>query len=117
TAMGSRKLKSWILNPLKNKQIILDRYAKIEVLNNEFILKEELNNLLYEVYDIERLSGKVINGSLNARDLLQLKNSLAVLPKIRDIIGQLKFNYDIKTHNEIYSLLEDAIAEDPPISV
>ena len=117
TAMGSRKLKSWILNPLKNKQIILDRYAKIEVLNNEFILKEELNNLLYEVYDIERLSGKVINGSLNARDLLQLKNSLAVLPKIRDIIGQLNFNYDIKTHNEIYSLLEDAIAEDPPISV
>ena len=117
TAMGSRKLKSWILNPQKNKQIILDRYAKIEVLNNEFILKEELNNLLYEVYDIERLSGKVINGSLNARDLLQLKNSLAVLPKIRDIIGQLKFNYDIKTHNEIYSLLEDAIAEDPPISV
>ena len=117
TAMGSRKLKSWILNPLKNKQIILDRYAKIEVLNNEFILKEELNNLLYEVYDIERLSGKVINGSLNARDLLQLKNSLAVLPKIRDIIGQLKFNYDIKTHKEIYSLLEDAIAEDPPISV
>ena len=117
TAMGSRKLKSWILNPLKNKQIILDRYAKIEVLNNEFILKEELNNLLYEVYDIERLSGKVINGSLNARDLLQLKNSLAVLPKIRDIIGQLKFNYDIKTHNEIYNLLEDAIAEDPPISV
>ena len=117
TAMGSRKLKSWILNPLKNKQIILDRYAKIEVLNNEFILKEELNNLLYEVYDIERLSGKVINGSLNARDLLQLKNSLAVLPKIRDIIGQLKFNYDIKTHNEIYSLLEDAIAEDPPVSV
>ena len=117
TAMGSRKLKSWILNPLKNKQIILDRYAKIEVLNNEFILKEELNNLLYEVYDIERLSGKVINGSLNARDLLQLKNSLAVLPKVRDIIGQLKFNYDIKTHNEIYSLLEDAIAEDPPISV
>ena len=117
TAMGSRKLKSWILNPLKNKQIILDRYAKIEVLNNEFILKEELNNLLYEVYDIERLSGKVINGSLNARDLLQLKNSLAVLPKIRDIIGQLKFNYDIKTHKDIYSLLEDAIAEDPPISV
>ena len=117
TAMGSRKSKSWILNPLKNKQIILDRYAKIEVLNNEFILKEELNNLLYEVYDIERLSGKVINGSLNARDLLQLKNSLAVLPKIRDIIGQLKFNYDIKTHKEIYSLLEDAIAEDPPISV
>ena len=81
TAMGSRKLKSWILNPLKNKDIINARLDKIEKLNNEFILKDELKNALNEVYDIERLAGKVINGSLNARDLLQLKNSLSALPK------------------------------------
>ena len=95
TAMGSRKLKSWILNPLKNRSIIESRYAKIEKLNNEFILKDELRDLLYEVYDIERLAGKVINGSLNARDLLQLKNSLAVLPKIQEISNKLGFAYDI----------------------
>ena len=117
TAMGSRKLKSWILNPLKNKDILLERYAKIEKLNNEFLLKDTLRNLLYEVYDIERLSGKVINGSLNARDLLQLKNSLAVLPKIKEIIGKLGFDYDVATHEDVFNLLDKAISEDPPISV
>ena len=117
TAMGSRKLKSWILNPLKNKEKIEKRYERIEKLNNEFILKDELRNLLYEVYDIERLSGKVINGSLNARDLLQLKNSLAVLPKIKEINDKLGFDYEIASHSDIYELLDNAIAEDPPISV
>lgn len=117
TAMGSRKLKSWILNPLKNKDVIEKRYERIEKLNNEFILKDELRNLLYEVYDIERLSGKVINGSLNARDLLQLKNSLAVLPKIKEINDKLGFDYEIASHSDIYELLDNAISEDPPISV
>ena len=117
TAMGSRKLKSWILNPLKNKDVIEKRYERIEKLNNEFILKDELRNLLYEVYDIERLSGKVINGSLNARDLLQLKNSLAVLPKIKEINDKLGFDYEIASHSDIYELLDNAISEDPPISI
>ncbi len=117
TAMGSRKLKSWILNPLKNKQTILSRYEKIEKLNNEFILKDELRELLYQVYDIERLAGKVINGNLNARDLLQLKNSIAVLPQIKEIIEKLGFNYEIETHTELYNLLEKSIEEDPPISI
>ena len=92
TAMGSRKLKSWLLHPLKNIELLNNRYDKIEKLNNEFILKDELKNALYEVYDMERLSGKVINGSLNGRDLIQLKNSLEVLPKIRAIINDLGFN-------------------------
>lgn len=117
TAMGSRKLKSWVLNPLKNKTAIEARYEKIEILNNEFILKDELRNNLYEVYDIERLAGKIINGSLNARDLLQLKRSLKVLPKIKEIITQIGFNYELNTHNEIYQLLESAIDENPPISI
>ena len=117
TAMGSRKLKSWILNPLKNKNTILERYEKIEKLNNEFILKDELRELLYQVYDIERLSGKVINGSLNARDLLQLKNSIAVLPQVKEIIEKLGFNYEINTHSDLYALLEKSIDDDPPISV
>ena len=117
TAMGSRKLKSWMLNPLKNKDAINARYDKIEKLNNEFILKDELKNLLYEVYDIERLSGKVINGSLNARDLIQLKKSIGVLPEIKKIIEKLEFDYDIDIHEKLYELLESSLVEDPPISV
>ena len=117
TAMGSRKLKSWMLNPLKNKDAINARYDKIEKLNNEFILKDELKNLLYEVYDIERLSGKVINGSLNARDLIQLKKSIGVLPEIKKITGKLGFDYDIDTHEKIFELLEKSLVEEPPISI
>lgn len=117
TAMGSRKLKNWMLNPLKNKEKIIDRYKKVEKLNNEFIIKDELKNYLYEVYDIERLSGKVINGSLNARDLLQLKNSIKVLPMIKKKIEDLGFNYDINTHEKLCELLDSAIVDNPPISV
>ena len=117
TAMGSRKLKEWILNPIRNSDILNSRYDKIEKLNNEFILKDELRTYLDEVYDIERLTGKVTNGSLNARDLLQLKKSLQILPKIRDINEKLGFNYTIDTFDELTRLLEDAIDENAPISV
>ena len=69
TSMGSRKLKDFLMHPLKNKEIINERYDKIEKLNNEFILKDELREALYNIYDIERLCGKIANNSINARDL------------------------------------------------
>ena len=117
TAMGSRKLKEWVTNPIKDEVVLNSRYDKIETLNTEFILKDELRNLLNEVYDIERLTGKITNGSLNGRDLLQLKNSLGVLPRIKEIISQLKFNYEINDFKDDYNLLDKAISEDAPITV
>lgn len=117
TAMGSRKIKSWLINPLRNKEEIMDRYSKIETFNNGFIETDELRNLLYQVYDLERLCAKVICGNLNARDLLQIKNSLSVLPRVSDILKELKLDYTINTHRELYDLLEKSIYENPPISV
>ena len=117
TAMGSRLLKSWLLKPLKDIKKINDRYDKIEVLNNEFILKEELRNNLAAVYDIERLCGKITCGSVNARDLLQLKNSLEVLPLIKKIVNDLKFDYEINTFAPIYDLLASSIYEDAPVTL
>lgn len=117
TAMGSRKLKSWLLNPLRNKESIEERYTKIEILNNQFMLKDELRDLLYEIYDMERLCAKVICGNLNARDLLQVKNSLSVLPRIKDIINELGFSYNLNTHKDLYDLLEKSIYENPPLTV
>ena len=73
TAMGSRNLKRWIENPLTNHQIIEKRYDMIETLLEEFILKEELQALLYQIYDLERLCGRISYGNMNAKDLLQLK--------------------------------------------
>lgn len=117
TAMGARCLKSWLMNPLKNRSEIEKRYDYIEHLNKEFLLREELRTDLYEVYDLERLCGKVICGSLNGRDVLQIKNSLKVLPDIKRIIGELEFDFNLDTHEELYSLLDKAIYEEPPISV
>lgn len=117
TAMGSRMLKNWLLRPLKNKKLITERYDKIEILNNEFILKEELRNNLDEVYDIERLCGKITCGNVNARDLLQLKNSLKVFPEIKRIIEDLKFNYDFDEFKELYTLLDNSLYMTPPVSL
>ncbi len=117
TAMGSRKLKTWLLNPLRNKEEIEERYKKLEVLNNEFILKDELRDLLFEIYDLERLCAKVMCGNLNARDLLQIKNSLSVLPRVKDIIKDLCFSYNVNSHSDLFNLLESSIYENPPLSI
>ena len=105
------------MHPLKDINELNKRYDKIEILNNNFILKDELKNLLYEIYDIERLCGKVTTGNVNGRDLLQLKNSLKVLPRIKEILSELKFDEVIETHQDIYLLLEMALYEDPPITI
>ena len=99
------------------KELITERYDKIDTFNNEFILKDKLRTDLYEIYDIERISGKISCGNVNARDLLQLKQSLKVLPEIKEIIKELKFDYVLNTHEKIYDLLERAIYENPPVTI
>lgn len=117
TAMGSRKIKQWLTNPLRDSNKILDRYQKIEVFNTHFMQKDEIRDLLFQVYDLERLCAKVICGNLNARDLLQIKNSLSVLPRIKDILRELNLEYTLNTHDELFDLLDRSIYENPPISV
>ena len=116
TAMGGRLLKKWILNPLVNKDIINERLDKIEKLTNEFILKDELRDALDNVYDLERLVGRVGFSSANARDLLQLKTSLKELPKINDILIKLGFE-SINTFDSLYKLIDESIYEDAPVSL
>ena len=116
TAMGARLLKKWILNPLVNKELIEERYNKIEKLTNEFIVKDELRDALDNVYDLERLVGKVGFGSANARDLLQLKTSLKELPKINDNLKKLDFE-EINTFDDLYKLIDESIYEDAPVSL
>jgi len=117
TAMGSRFLKTNIENPLADKDEIIKRYDIIETLLTEFILKEDLIKNLNEVYDLERLAGRISYGNLNARDLLQLKNSLKVLPDIKRILEELKYPKTIDTLDEVYDLLDRSISEEAPITV
>ena len=117
TAMGSRFLKQVIENPLIDKEKIENRYDMVSKLLEEFIIKDELKELLNEVYDIERLAGRISFGTANARDLLQLKTSLKVLPRIKSIIKELEFNLDIDSFEELYDYLDKSVYENPPIGI
>ena len=117
TAMGARMLKNYVLNPLVSKEKLEKRYDVVDTFLKEFILKSDLESLLTEVYDLERLSGKIAFGSANARDLLQLKSSVKVLPEISKILKQINYSDNFEPLNDLYTLLEKSIYENPPMSL
>lgn len=117
TAMGSRYLKYNIENPLTNKEAIERRYNMVEKLSTEFILRDDLIHELGNVYDLERLAGRITYGNLNAKDLLQLKSSLKSLPNIKRILEEIGYDKKIETLEELYELLERTILEDAPFTL
>ena len=116
TAMGSRLLKSFIISPSLKKDEITKRHDLIELFSKEFLLTSELKEYLYEIYDLERLCGKVSISNINARDMIQLKNSLKVLPQINSVFKKLGLA-ELPTFENICELLEKAIDEDAPITI
>ena len=117
TAMGSRFLKYNILNPLTSKKEIERRYDFVSLLSTEFILRDDLIKSLDQVYDLERLVGRITYGNLNAKDLLQLKSSLKELPTIQSILKELKYDKEIETFEEVFQLLDRTILEDAPFNL
>ncbi|MDQ0161814.1 DNA mismatch repair protein MutS [Aeribacillus alveayuensis] len=123
TAMGGRMLKQWIDRPLLDLQKIETRLNMVETLIDHYFEREELRELLKEVYDLERLSGRVAFGNANARDLIQLKKSLQKIPAIKKIISSFNNDYAKKISREIdpcedlAELLEIALDPNPPLSV
>ena len=92
---------------------MIERYLS----RSKFILKEELRELLNNVYDLERLCGRISYGNLNARDLIQLKNSVKMLPHIKNILDEIKFDKRLETLEDLYNLLDISINEDSPVSI
>lgn len=117
TSMGSRTLKLWVSNPLRDENKINDRLDIIEKLNNEFIIRSDLIKYLYQIYDLERLCGKLTCGSFNARDALQIRNSLKMLPFINDCLSSIGIDIKLDNHEDIYNLLNNSIYEEPPITL
>lgn len=123
TAMGARMLRSFIEQPLISKTEIERRQTAIEELNMNFISREEIREYLNSIYDLERLSGRITYRTANPRDLLAFKNSLAMLPHIRQILNEFScdllkgINADLDTLDDLYDLIDRSIAEDPPITV
>ena len=123
TAMGARKLKMWIHQPLAEKIAIENRLNAVTELIEEFFLRDELKTSLKEVYDLERLAGRISMGSASGRDLAQLRNSLRRVPDIKKALHESErsllhqFSDRIDGCEEALQILETAIAENPPLSV
>ena len=116
TAMGSRLLKSYIISPSVNKEEILKRQELVSKLIDKFLVKSELQEYLYQIYDLERLTGKVACSSLTPRDMIQLKNSLKVLPDINNLLNELELE-PLETFDDLYKLLDRSIIEEAPITI
>lgn len=123
TAMGGRKLKQWLHQPLVQRTKIEQRLTIVEHLLEDFFVREELRERLKQVYDLERLAGRVAFGNVGGRDLAQLRESLRQVPAIREQLlaskseplRQLGEALDIC--EEVEQLLAVAITDHPPITI
>jgi DNA mismatch repair protein MutS len=123
TAMGARMLKKQLLKPLVNKEIIETRYDMVDALNKEFIIASELIECLKSVYDLERIVGRIAYGNLNAKDLVQLRKSLSILPTFKDLLNKLGLTYatfiseSIDALESMHTLLENALLDEVPLTI
>lgn len=123
TAMGSRLLKQWLDRPLLDQAKIERRYDRVQELLDHYFERQNLQEELIKVYDLERLAGRVAYGSVNGRDLIQLKTSLEQVPKIKYILQTLDvpafddLEQALDPLEDVAGLIDRAIAPEPPISV
>ena len=124
TPMGARKLRNWILNPLRETDVIRSRHDLIESLIAEPFQLSKIRESLSLVRDIERTVGRLSNGSGNARDLQSLSKSLLAIPEVRDHLKALnggpladELIPRMREFKELVNILEKAIADEPPVSL
>ncbi len=122
TNMGSRLLKKWITQPLKDVEKINKRLDAVDVLLRNNSLSSKLASLLGKVYDIERLSVKMSNSTVNPRDFFAIKESLLLLPQIEEILIEydndfLKISEDVSDLTEFAEIIDRTIRDDAPVGV
>ncbi len=123
TAMGARLLRSWILKPLINPATITRRHSAVNDFVKNRIVSDDISELFSGVLDIERLTARAVYGSANAKDLRAIYQSISILPKVKNIISELKSDSikeiykNLDTLDDIAGLLGDAIVDTPPFTV
>ncbi|WP_243206961.1 DNA mismatch repair protein MutS [Lentihominibacter hominis] len=123
TAMGSRKLKQWIKEPLNDISEISARLDAVEILLENIIIRNNIKESLKRVYDFERLAGRIACGTANGKDMIALRNSCNVLPDIKEDLSSIELplisqiNKNIHSLSHVYQLINSGIVEDPPFSV
>ena len=123
TAMGARTLRQYIEQPLIDKTSIINRQNAIAELNDDLVTREEIREYLNPIYDLERLIGRISYQTANPRDLIAFKNSLEMLPHIKNLMKDFKGDnlstlyekFDVL--EDIYELINSSISEEPPITV
>lgn len=123
TSMGGRLIRKWIEQPLIDVSRINSRLESVKELKESLLLRQDLRENLKKVYDIERLLSRIVYGSVNGRDMIALKNSLSVLPTIKALMvnctskGLVKLYESLDVLDDIFNLIEESIADEPPITV
>ena len=123
TAMGARTLRSFVEQPLIDKEEIVKRLDAVDELKENAITREELREYLAPVYDLERLISRITYQSANPRDLIAFKTSLQMLPHIKCILGDLQSPLLKELHDELDSLeelcalIEISIEDEPPLAM
>jgi len=123
TAPGARMLRQWIEHPLLNVAAIEERQGAIEELVGNYMLREEISELLSGVLDLERLNTKIVYGTANAKDLRAVASTISILPELREKLSDCqsramkRIHTELDTLEDIFALIDHAIVETPPFSV
>lgn len=122
TAMGSRRMKQWLKEPLNDVEKIQKRLDAVEVLTEDGIRRNDIRESLKRIYDFERLTGRIATGKANGRDMIALRNSCGVLPDIKyDLEGAdgllAELNDSIYELEEVFEIIDRGIVEEPPFTV
>ena len=123
TSMGSRMMRRWLIQPLKNCVKIRQRHDAVEELKNKPIQREEIIELLKGIQDIERIIGRITYKTANCKDLLAIRNSCSYIPEIKNILTGLKAGViedlaeNLDTLSDISELIDISINEEAPISL
>ncbi|MGO3017901.1 MAG: DNA mismatch repair protein MutS [Anaerococcus sp.] len=123
TVMGSRLISEWLERPLIDKDLINKRLDYVEFLFSNPDVSSKISKFLEDIYDLERIVGKISYGRANARDLISLKNSIKNIPSLKIYLGDLQdnnfksFAKNLPNVEKIYILLENSIVDDPPVTI
>jgi len=122
-AMGGRLLRQWIERPLVNRELIEKRMDIIEILIDNFIERETMKAMINDIYDLEKLAGRIAFGNVNARDLKWIGSSLKVIPELKNQLLALDHPYthalaqQLVDFTHITDLIDSAIVDAPPLSI
>ncbi|MFR1686929.1 MAG: DNA mismatch repair protein MutS [Massilimicrobiota timonensis] len=123
SAMGGRLLRQWIERPLVNQEKIEKRMDIIEVFIDNFIERETIKDIINDIYDLEKLAGRIAFGNVNARDLKWIASSLNVVPELKHQLLSLNTSYTDELAHQLVDLshltkaIDDAIVDNPPLTV